>query len=54
MWDLSFLGGWASKAEYRASGVARPLCFDVSARLRQNRGFPESTREVGHPFHRGM
>ena len=27
MWDLSFLGGGASKAEYRASSVARPAYF---------------------------
>ena len=42
-----------NKYKCRASSSARPLCFHVSAQLRQNRGFPESMCEVEHLFHQG-
>ncbi len=36
----------------RANSVARPLFFYANAQLPQNRGFPESTSEAAHLFHR--
>lgn len=46
---------WGDLIAYLRAGFGpRPLLLYANAQLPQNRGFPESTYGVAHPFHPEM